>query len=106
MSPQPDAYFVKGHFGGVGGREVKGAEQYWAVGGGASRLGCLRAREQVRPSPRCRQKRLYPLEWASLGGGGQNNPGLALQSPPLVAFRAFLGGAEERSVGGPSPQRP
>ena len=62
LSPQTDAYFVKGHFGGVGGREVKGAEQYWAVGGGASRSGCLRAREQVRPLPRCRQKRLYPLE--------------------------------------------
>ena len=27
-SPQTDAYFVEGHLGGVGGREVKGAEQY------------------------------------------------------------------------------
>ena len=56
LSPQTDVYFVKGHFGGVGGRQVKGAEQYWAVGGGASRLGCLRVREQVRPSAPCRQK--------------------------------------------------
>ena len=32
LSPQTDAGFVKGHFGGVDGREVKGAEHYWDVG--------------------------------------------------------------------------
>ena len=97
----------KGCAAGVNGPVGERAGYDWAVKEGGSRwLWCLWVREQVGPSPRCCQKQLSHLEGASLGGGVQKTPGHALQPPPLVAIWAFLGGAEERSVGGPSPLRP
>ena len=86
------ADFVNSRCGGVVGRVVMVAEYCWIVGGGSSRLRCVRARERARPSPRCHQKRLFPLEGATLGGGGSKKPGLRIAIPPPCFASGVFGG--------------